>query len=85
MATSRSRKRSRKEKKARLEPVYKGLYLGKLNYWLLGIGLILILIGFVFLYLGDTVISVISLTLGYVFFISIGLYVKPKPREEGSG
>ena len=85
MATSRPRKRSRKEKKARPEPIFKGLYLGKLNYWFMAIGLLLVMIGFIFLYIGDTVISVISLTLGYVLLIPIGLYIKPRPREETSG
>ncbi len=82
MATSRSRKRSRKEKQ-KPEIALKGLYLDKINYLLMGIGLLLVIVGFIFLYLGDTVISVLSLTLGYVFFISIGLYLKP--REEKSG
>ncbi len=82
MATSRSRKRHRKEK-SRPEIVLKGLYLNKINYILMGIGLFLVIVGFVFLYLGDTVISVLSLTLGYVFFVSVGLYLKP--REEKSG
>ncbi len=82
MATSRSRKRHRKEK-PKPDIVLKGLYLDKINYLLMGIGLLLVIVGFIFLYLGDTVISVLALTLGYLFFISIGLYLKP--REEKSG
>ncbi len=82
MATSRSRRRHRKEK-ARPEYVFKGLYYGKINYLLMALGLILVLIGFIFLYIGDTVISVLSLTIGYVILIPIGLYLKP--REEASG
>ncbi len=52
----------------------------KENYIIMGIGLLLIILGFIFLAIGDKTISVIFLTLGYCVFIPIGIIYKGKKK-----
>ncbi|MEO0145978.1 MAG: hypothetical protein ABIM59_00425 [candidate division WOR-3 bacterium] len=61
---------------------------GPLNWWLLAGGVILAAVGFVFLYLGDTIISTTLLVMGYCVVIPVALLISPnilkrKPKEEG--
>jgi len=60
---------------------------GPLNWWLLILGVALAVVGFVFLYFGDTVLSTILLVLGYCVVIPVALLINPnilekKPRRE---
>lgn len=66
-----SKKRVLKDKDFKLT-----LYWTKTNTLFMVIGAVLIVIGFIFLYIGDTVISPIALVLGYVVFIPLGLLWK---------
>jgi hypothetical protein len=52
-------------KKARVKKEGDSLGFGRINYILMGVGLILIIIGYVFLALGDITIAPILLVLGY--------------------
>jgi len=54
------------------------LPLRKRNYYFLIAGFILAVLGFIFLAIGDTILSPILLTVGYVILIPIGLYLEPK-------
>jgi|YNPNPStandDraft_1061719.scaffolds.fasta_scaffold05435_2 hypothetical protein len=64
---------------------------GPLNWWLLILGIAVAAVGFVFLYLGDTVFSTTLLVLGYCVVIPVALLIspnilkkKPKKEEEAS-
>jgi len=51
--------------------------LSKKNYIVSGAGLLLGIIGFVLVGLGEITISVILLVLGFVILLPVGLYIKP--------
>jgi hypothetical protein len=55
----------------------------KRNYVILGVGLLLIILGFVFLAGGDITISPILLVLGYCVIIPLGILL-PKGKGEGA-
>lgn len=55
----------------------------KNNYVFLGIGIFLVVVGFIFLATGDITIAPILLVLGYCVAIPIGILLPPK-REEKS-
>ncbi len=55
----------------------------KKNYLILGVGLLIIVMGFIFLAMGDITISPIFLVLGYCVVIPLGILL-PKDKEEGS-
>jgi hypothetical protein len=56
---------------------------GKKNYMILGAGILLIIIGFLFLAGGDITISPILLVLGYCVVIPLGILL-PKGKDEGA-
>lgn len=74
--TGRKRRKTKATKKKR--DVYKGLPYGKTNYIILGTGLISIIIGFIVLNIGNTIISTILLVLGYMVLIPIALLLTSK-------
>jgi hypothetical protein len=53
----------------------------KRNYIILGVGLLFIILGFIFLALGDITLSPIFLVLGYCVVIPLGILL-PKDNEE---
>ncbi len=54
------------------------------NYLILGLGLLFIVVGFIFLGVGDITVSPILLVLGYCVIIPVGiLYPKKKIDAEG--
>lgn len=54
------------------------------NYLILGLGLLFIVVGFIFLGVGDITVSPILLVLGYCVIIPVGiLYPKKKIDNEG--
>jgi|GEM_PF-691615 len=56
------------------------------NYLILGLGLLFIVVGFIFLGLGDITIAPILLVLGYCVVIPLGiLFPKKKEGEPASG
>jgi hypothetical protein len=57
---------------------------GKRNYLILLLGLISVILGFVFLLKGDTVICVILFVLGWAVFIPVGLFLMPKRGQRAS-
>jgi hypothetical protein len=60
-----------------------GIDFSKRNYMVLGIGLAVILLGFILLALGDITISPILLVLGYCVIIPLGILL-PKEKAEVS-
>jgi len=56
----------------------------KTNYVLLGAGLFLIIVGFLFLGFGDITIAPILLVLGYCVMIPLGILYPKKSGEQGS-
>lgn len=54
----------------------------KENYIIMGIGLLFIIVGYIFLGIGDITISPILLTLGYCVFFPIGIIYKRKKRKK---
>ncbi len=75
--TGTTKKEEGKRKRAR-RPSKPRLPFSKRNYCFMAVGLILAILGFIFLALGDSVLSPIFLTLGYAVFIPIGLYLEPR-------
>jgi len=65
-------KKRKVEKKAA-----KRVILGKKNYIVSGAGLLVGIMGFVLVGLGEITISVILLVLGFVILLPVGLYIKP--------
>lgn len=61
----------------------KGPDFGKNNYIFLGIGLFLIIVGFIFLGAGDITVSPILLVLGYCVAIPIGILLPTKKEDSG--
>lgn len=66
------------EKKRSKNVKEKNIYLpyGKKAYMVQGLGLLLGIIGFILVGLGDITISVISMVLGLVIILPIGLWMK---------
>lgn len=63
---------------------------GPLNWLLLAGGVAVAIVGFIFLYFGDTVISTTLLVLGYCVVIPVALLINPKilkkkPKEKDKG
>jgi xanthine/uracil permease len=54
----------------------------KRNYLILGVGVLLIILGFVFLAGGDITISPILLVLGYCIVVPLGILL-PKGKNDG--
>jgi hypothetical protein len=67
-------------KKAKKAAATVGIEFGKRNYIILGIGLLLIIVGFLFLAGGDITISPILLVVGYCVVIPLGILF-PKDKE----
>jgi xanthine/uracil permease len=55
---------------------------GRNNYLFLGIGIFLVIVGFIFLGTGDITIAPILLVLGYCVAIPIGILLQPKKDEK---
>ncbi len=58
--------------------------MGRWNWLLLGLAVLMIAVGFWLLALGDAVWSTVLLTLGYVVVIPVALLLKPKEKSDGS-
>ena len=77
--------KSTQKVKAETGPIF-----GKRNYILFGVGLVAIIVGYIFLGSGDTVVSPILLVLGYCVIIPVAIIIKDKkklpdrPLEAGS-
>jgi hypothetical protein len=71
-------------KKAKKGAIVAGPDFGRKNYIVLGVGLAIIVIGFLFLAGGDITISPILLVLGYCVIIPLGILL-PKDKPEVSG
>ena len=69
---------SKKAKKA----AKSGPDFGKNNYLILGIGLLFIVVGFVFLAVGDITVSPILLVLGYCVIIPLGILLPGRKRDK---
>ena len=61
--------------KAETGPIF-----GKRNYMLFGVGLVAIILGYIFLGTGDTIFAPILLVLGYCVIIPIAIIIKDKKR-----
>ncbi len=59
-----------------------GIDFGKRNYMILGIGLAVIILGFIFLATGDITLSPILLVLGYCVIIPLGILLPREKAEE---
>ncbi len=70
-------------KKAKKGVVTAGPDFGRKNYLILGVGLILIVVGFLFLAGGDITIAPILLVLGYCVVIPLGI-LYPKGKDDAS-
>jgi len=55
---------------------------GKNNYIFLGIGLLLVIVGFIFLATGDITIAPILLVLGYCVAIPIGILLPARKADQ---
>ncbi len=77
------RKRSKRGKAVRKPKpvVFKGLPYERLNYILMGVGIAMIVVGFVLLYFGDAVLSTILLVLGYMVVLPLALIWIPKKKR----
>lgn len=64
-----------------------GVDFGRTNYIVLGIGLFLVIVGFIFLGAGDITVSPILLVLGYCVAIPLGILLtgRKKKKESLSG
>ncbi len=64
-----------------------GIDFGRTNYIALGIGLFLVIVGFIFLGVGDITIAPILLVLGYCVAIPLGILLpgRKKKKESLSG
>lgn len=51
------------------------------NYIIMGIGLFCIILGYIFLAIGDITISPILLTLGYCVFFPLGIIYRKKKKK----
>lgn len=70
-------------KKAKKGAIVAGPDFGRKNYMILGAGILLIILGFIFLAGGDITISPILLVLGYCVVIPLGILL-PKEKEDES-
>ncbi len=52
------------------------------NYWMLFIGLVVIVIGFITLRMGSITLAPILLVLGYCVIIPIGILLRPKKESQ---
>ncbi len=69
-------------KKSKKAPTALGIDFDRRNYLVLGIGLAVIILGFIFLALGDITISPILLVLGYCVIIPVGILLPRQKSEE---
>jgi hypothetical protein len=61
-----------------------GIDFGRTNFIVLGIGLFLIIVGFIFLGVGDITIAPILLVLGYCVAIPLGILLSGRKKEKAS-
>ena len=68
-------------------PAGVGIDFGRTNYIILGAGLFLVIVGFIFLGVGDITIAPILLVLGYCVAIPLGILLpgRKKGKESPSG
>ncbi len=86
---TRRAKKARKVRKVKKEPktflpTFQGLPFSKENYILMLIGLIIGVLGFVLLALGDDNIATIAIVVGYVILIPIALYYDLSKIRKGT-
>ena len=61
-----------------------GIDFGRTNFIILGIGLFLIIVGFIFLGVGDITIAPILLVMGYCIAIPLGILLPGRKKEKES-
>lgn len=61
-----------------------GIDFGRTNYIVLGIGFFLVIVGFIFLGVGDITIAPILLVLGYCVAIPLGILLPDRKKKKES-
>jgi uncharacterized membrane protein len=69
-------KKKKKEKKEKVREVLADIQFTKKNSVLFGIGLLVVILGFILLATGSIVLAPILLVIGYVVFFPLGILVK---------
>ena len=69
-------KKKKKEKPTRKEGVLATVSFTKKNTLFFGIGLILVIVGFILLAAGDIILAPILLVVGYLVFFPLGILLK---------
>ena len=70
------KEKKKKEKPAKKESVLAAVKFTKKNTLFFGIGLILVIVGFILLAAGDIVLAPILLVVGYLVFFPLGILLK---------
>ena len=70
------KEKKKKEKPAKKESVLATVKFTKKNTMFFGIGLILVMVGFILLAAGDIVLAPILLIVGYLVFFPLGILLK---------
>ena len=73
---AKKNKKEKKDKKEKATPVLIDAKFSKKNMLFFGIGIILIVLGFIFLSAGDTILAPILLVIGYLVFFPLGILAK---------
>ena len=69
-------KKDKKEKKEKATPALIDAKFTKKNMMFFGIGIVLVVLGFIFLSTGDTILAPILLVIGYLVFFPLGILAK---------
>jgi hypothetical protein len=70
------KEKKKKEKLMKREDVLTGSHFSKKNMLFFGIGLILVVVGFIMLAAGDILLAPILLIVGYLVFFPLGILLK---------
>ena len=70
------KEKKKKEKPVRKEEALTSVSFSKKNMLFFGIGLILVILGFIMLAIGDIVLAPILLVVGYLVFFPLGILLK---------
>jgi hypothetical protein len=76
--------KSRKKGRPSAKPKTLRLPYGRQNYLLLLLGLLAVVLGFIFLLRGDTVVSPVLFVLGWTVLIPVGLFHLPRRRNRAA-
>lgn len=69
-------------KKTRVKKEGDSLGFGRINYILMGAGLIMIIVGYIFLALGDITIAPILLVLGYCGVLPVAILIAGRSKKD---